>query len=222
MYLLVRELTGRRDAAWLAGLLFACLPYRVAQLTHLQVLMAGWMPLALLGLHRYFRTGSRSALAGFVAAYVLHGPVQRLLPVLPRRPRRLIVAGWHLADRRRHARKRRPHDRGDLRAGGRWPSSLALAPVDQRVSARDATTQGFTRTRGEMVIYSATPAAYGSCRRRLARLWKDRAAQSANLRTRAVSWGSPSSLLRRVWGWWPAAADAVRLYAAGRGSSRSC
>ena len=55
MYLLARELTGRRDAAWLAGLLFACLPYRVAQFSHLQVLYAGWMPLALLGLHRYLQ-----------------------------------------------------------------------------------------------------------------------------------------------------------------------
>jgi hypothetical protein len=73
MYLLARDLTGRRDAAILAGLAFMWCPYRAPQVTHLQVLMNGWMPIALWALHRYFATGSRRALAGFVAAFVLQG-----------------------------------------------------------------------------------------------------------------------------------------------------
>lgn len=70
-YVLVRELGGRRSAAWLAGLAFAFCPYRAAQSVHLQMLATGWMPLGLAALHRWSRTSSRWALAGFSAAYVL-------------------------------------------------------------------------------------------------------------------------------------------------------
>ena len=158
MFLLARELTGRLDAAWLAGLLFACLPYRVAHISHLQVLYAGWMPLALLGLHRSLRTGSLRALAGFVAAYVLtalsNGYYLFFLAVPV-----VIVAGWHLAIRTFR------------RSGGRTVAGhlalaalaivLALAPVI-RVYLRVRETHGFARTREDIIHYSARPAAYGS------------------------------------------------------------
>lgn len=156
MYMLGREVTGRRDAAWLAGLLFACLPYRVAQLSHLQVLYSGWMPLALLGLHRYFRTGSRLGLAGFVAAYVLTALSNGYylfflaIPVV-------IIAGWHLG----HLAWR---GGGVVRSASHLAAAalaigLALAPVIAAyLRVREA--YGFTRTRGEMVLYSATPADY--------------------------------------------------------------
>ncbi|MFI5178440.1 MAG: hypothetical protein ACHQO8_07755 [Vicinamibacterales bacterium] len=78
MYLLARELTGRRDAAMLAGLAFAFPPLRALHVSHLQVLAWGWMPIALWGLHRFFaaRTASdtraaRFALAVFASAFVL-------------------------------------------------------------------------------------------------------------------------------------------------------
>jgi hypothetical protein len=73
MWRLARRLTAREDAAILAGAIFAFAPARLAQIGHLQVLMSGWMPLALLGLHRYFETGSRLALAAFTAAFVVQG-----------------------------------------------------------------------------------------------------------------------------------------------------
>ena len=73
MFLLVRSLVGRTDAALLAGLAFELTPYRLAQTTHLQVLMNGWMPVGLWALHQYFRTGSRRWLAGFAASFVLLG-----------------------------------------------------------------------------------------------------------------------------------------------------
>ena len=53
-YLLVRELTGSAWAGFIAGLLFAFAPYRLPQASHLQVLSAQWMPLALYGMRRYF------------------------------------------------------------------------------------------------------------------------------------------------------------------------
>ncbi len=73
MWRLARRLTGREDAAILAGAIFAFAPARLGQIGHLQVLMSGWMPLALLGLHRYFETGSRLALAAFTAVFIVQG-----------------------------------------------------------------------------------------------------------------------------------------------------
>lgn len=73
MWRLARRLTAREDAAILAGAIFAFAPARLGQIGHLQVLMSGWMPLALLGLHNYFETGSRLALAAFTAAFIVQG-----------------------------------------------------------------------------------------------------------------------------------------------------
>ena len=104
MFLLTRHLWKRTDAAVLAGLVFALTPYRLAQSSHLQVLMNGWMPIGLWALHHYFESGARRWLAGFVAAYLLAGlsngyylyffllPVAVLGSVELARPRRLTRA----------------------------------------------------------------------------------------------------------------------------------
>lgn len=73
MYLLVRSLTGSRGAAVVAGVAFAFVPFRAAHLPHLQVLMSGWMPIALWALHRYYTAGGRRWLAAFGAAFSLQG-----------------------------------------------------------------------------------------------------------------------------------------------------
>ncbi len=70
VYLLVRHVTGQATAAFVAGLLYAFTPYRVAQLPHLQVLASQWMPFALYGFRRYLDTGSRRALAWGTVALV--------------------------------------------------------------------------------------------------------------------------------------------------------
>ncbi len=158
MYLLVHELTGRRDAAWVAGVLFACLPYRVGHLGHLQVLMAGWMPLALAALHRFLRTGSRRALAGFVAAFVLQALSNGYFLFFLSVPVGIIVAS-HIV----HRVSTRPSVAQVV--GGLSVAALviliALAPVIaayQRVKH----DQGFARTRSEMAMYSATPRSFVS------------------------------------------------------------
>ncbi len=46
-------LTGRHDAALIAGLAFAFAPYRMAQFPHIHVLASFWMPVALAALHRF-------------------------------------------------------------------------------------------------------------------------------------------------------------------------
>ena len=57
IFLLVRALTGRRDAAIVAGAIFALYPYRFEHYSHLELQMTMWMPLALLELHRTIAQG---------------------------------------------------------------------------------------------------------------------------------------------------------------------
>lgn len=72
MFVLVRRLTGRADAAAIAGVLFACSPYLASsQIARVQMLTCGWSVLALAELHRFIDTGRRRALVGFVACWVL-------------------------------------------------------------------------------------------------------------------------------------------------------
>ncbi len=57
MYLLVRDLLGD-DArfswpAFVAGLIFAFVPFRIAQVAHIQSVSSQWMPLALYGFRRF-------------------------------------------------------------------------------------------------------------------------------------------------------------------------
>ena len=70
-YLLARELTGREDAAFIAGLLFGLAPYRIAHLPQIQVLAAFAMPVALVALHRYLRDPQPRWLVLFGAGWFL-------------------------------------------------------------------------------------------------------------------------------------------------------
>jgi hypothetical protein len=64
VFLLVRDLTGRGLPAFIAGLIYAFTPYRVAQFSHIQVLSSQWMPFVLFGLRRYFHTQRLGPLVG--------------------------------------------------------------------------------------------------------------------------------------------------------------
>ena len=70
---LAYRLTGRHDAALLAGLGYGFSPYRAAQLPHLQVLWSCWMPLGLLGLHRYLDSHRSRFLVLAGVCWVLNG-----------------------------------------------------------------------------------------------------------------------------------------------------
>jgi len=69
-YAFVRTLTGRRDAALVAGVIYGFNVYRLISLSHLHTLSAQWPPFVLAGLLAFARTGSRRALAGAAAAMV--------------------------------------------------------------------------------------------------------------------------------------------------------
>src|SRR5262245_10136422 len=52
MHAFIRSVTGSNAAAFVAGLAWACWPYRTAHLLHLQLQSLYFLPLALLALHR--------------------------------------------------------------------------------------------------------------------------------------------------------------------------
>ena len=64
-FLLVREVTGSAVGGFVGGLAFAFAPFHGEHATHIQLVTAYGMPLALYGLHAYLRTRSRAALAWF-------------------------------------------------------------------------------------------------------------------------------------------------------------
>jgi hypothetical protein len=57
MFVLVRALTGRSDAAMVSGTLFALYPYRFEHYSHLELQATFWIPLLLLAIHRAFKRG---------------------------------------------------------------------------------------------------------------------------------------------------------------------
>lgn len=71
MYLLVRSLTNDRTAAAVAGACFAFCPYRFTQLSHVQILATGWIPITLWGLHQYLETARRRWLMVFAGGWVM-------------------------------------------------------------------------------------------------------------------------------------------------------
>ena len=153
MYVLARSVSGRRDAALLAALAFAFSPYRTLQGPHLQVLMSGWMPLALWALHRYLRTVSVRMLALLVATFLLqalsNGYLLYYLPVA------LAVVALRDFPWRARARWR-------ALAGLAVAAALvlaALAPVAS-VYYKVRREQGLVRSAAEMAHYSADAGSY--------------------------------------------------------------
>jgi hypothetical protein len=92
MFVLVRRLTGRTDAAVVAGVLFACSPYLTSShIARLQMLTCGWSVLALAALHRFVDTGARRALVGFIACWLLQALSNMYLGVFLILPVALVV-----------------------------------------------------------------------------------------------------------------------------------
>ncbi len=150
-YLLVTQLTGSRLAGFCGGLAFGFSPYRTSQLAHIQVLASFWMPLALLGLHRYLAGGRWPWLAVFGVAWLLqalsNGYYLFFFPVL--------IALWiaWFVDWRRSPRT-------GLAIGIAWfLSSLPLVPVLLKYRAVHQSL-GLSRPPEEVERYSATLASF--------------------------------------------------------------
>ena len=64
-------MTGRHDAALIAGLIYGFNPFRIAHFPQIQVMTSYWMPLALLGLHGYVDTRKTRWLCVFAVAWLM-------------------------------------------------------------------------------------------------------------------------------------------------------
>src|SRR2546423_2059636 len=69
---LTRTLTGSNGAAWIAGIVFAFVPYRFNVLSHLHYLFAGWIPLLLEALVLFARERSLRRAAWLGAAFTMN------------------------------------------------------------------------------------------------------------------------------------------------------
>jgi hypothetical protein len=154
-YALVRRLTGSAAAGFCAGVAFAFAPYRASQLSHLQMLVTWWMPLALLALHRYYdasdagegRRPRTAWLAVFGASWLLqaltNGYYLFYFPVLIALWM-VVFTSWRRAPRRA------------LAVSAAWMvSSLPLIPVLLKYYGVQ-TSMGLERTRTEIQLYSAS------------------------------------------------------------------
>jgi hypothetical protein len=168
VHALVQRLTGRRDAAWCAGLIWLFAPYRASQLSHLQVLVTWWMPVALLALHAYRADGRRRWLVVFAVAWLLqslsNGYYLFFFAVL--------VALWIAVFTCRAGEWRRA-----AAVTGAWVvSSLPLLPVLSeyyRVQQR----LNLSRTRTEMEMFGSTWASFTHASP-LVRFWPVHAART--------------------------------------------
>jgi hypothetical protein len=179
MYFLARLLWKRRDAAALGALAFAFAPHRAMHVSHLQVLLSGWMPICLWGLHAYFATGSRGALTVAAAAFIALGLSNGYFLYLFALPVAVVVVA-------ELARCVMSDPDRTIRSQARSLSELALAGVVVAVAVvpiataylRVRSTLGLHRSLGEIRDFSATMADYLRIPANLA-LWKGQLASGA-------------------------------------------
>jgi hypothetical protein len=152
-WLLARDVCGRDDAAFVAGLAFACSPLRVPHVTHLQVLMSGWIPVSLWALERYFGTGRRRWLAAWVVAFLLNAGSNGYYLFFASIPTLFIVLRGVWRDRARAGRIA-------LEFGTACIATLAvLAPI-AAAYLRVRRDQGLWRTLSTVRQYSPDVTAY--------------------------------------------------------------
>jgi hypothetical protein len=212
MFVLVRRLTGRVDAAVVAGVLFACSPYLTSsQVARVQMLTCGWSALALAALHAFMENGLRRAIVAFVACWMLQTLSNMYLGVFLALPIGIIVLHATTLGRPRLSSARLAYV-----AGGALVLVILLAPV-LLVYDRVQDDMGFGHGLETVTNYSADVRSYLSVwvDRQPALLWPEISAD------RALYPGA-AALLLAGWGLWtalrgrldPATRSAVGVYAA--------
>jgi hypothetical protein len=153
MYLLARELTGSRAAAFASGMYYAFGPFRMSQYAHVQMVATGWIPIALFGLHRYFATRRRRWLAVFAAAWILQTVSNLYVGYFIALPIAAVIADglWHAPEQRSRAVRH-------LAAAGLL-SAAALAPLGAAYY-RARTSYQQVRQIDEVVAHSADLRSY--------------------------------------------------------------
>ncbi len=177
MFLLVRSQTGQTAPAFVAGFVFAFLPYRFLHYLHLELQVTYWMPLCLWAFHRTLRSGryrdgllTGACFAGQMLSSVYYGiflatylmPVGAVLFVAARRAAvfpsiRALAAGAALA-------------------------AVLISPlVPPYLEARKLVGE---RSGEEIYFYSATPTNYLAA-----------PPENAMFGQRTAKWGSPERFL---------------------------
>jgi hypothetical protein len=154
MHAFANAVTGSRPAAFVAGLAWACWPYRTAHLLHIQLQALYLMPLALLCLHRVVakrRWRDAIALAAATAGQAIASVYYGLMTVLA-----IVVASGVLATATGQWRARRLWSR--LIAAGAL--TLAIAAPVLVPYARSQQAEGFGRTLFEASNHSAALRSY--------------------------------------------------------------
>ena len=151
MFRLARTLTGSNGVAWVAGLGFAFIPYRFAQLPHLMYMFAGWIPLLFEALILFARVRSWPRATWLGVAFLMnaltsiHWFVLTLIPI--------ALAAAFLLTRYRVWGKTAFWVRSFVSLG---LASLLLLPF-LIPYARAAKLYGFIRSADEVAFYSASP-----------------------------------------------------------------
>jgi hypothetical protein len=145
------RLSGRHEAGLIGGLVYGFNPFRVAHLSHLQVLASFWMPIALLGLHEFAAGRRRRWLVVFAGAWLMqalsNGYYLLFFPILIG-----FWAVWFLGSWK---------NIGALGAVAvSWVlASVPLAPI-LYMYQRVVSAYGLERAGGELLLYSADLASF--------------------------------------------------------------
>ena len=148
VYLLVQLLTKRADAAFLAGFAFGFTPYRTTEIAHIQSLSAYWLPMALVGIHRFLQDRRGKWLALFAVCW----PLQALSNGYYMLFGAVLIACWLLY----FCTPRSRWQPGTAILGVWAVSTLPLVPIFVKYSAVHEHF-GFIRDINEILAYSATP-----------------------------------------------------------------
>jgi hypothetical protein len=153
MYLLVRALTHSRTAAAIGGCVYAFCPFRMMEMSHIQLVATGWIPVALFALHQYFFTRARRWLGVFAAGCYLQALSNSYAAYFIPLPVLIVIADALARDRVHRWRAAL-----DISIAG-LVIAAALAPVGA-VYYRVRSTYGQVRSVGEVVERSADVRSY--------------------------------------------------------------
>ncbi len=153
MYLLATSLTRSRRSGVIAAAFYAFCSFRFIELSHIQFIATGWLPIALYGLHRYFSTGRRGYLGTFGVGCALQALSNSYVAYFMALP----IASVAL-DGLRRERTRRARRLAEL-AVAAATIVVALAPVGLRYS-RVRSDYGHVRRLAELEEGSADVRSY--------------------------------------------------------------
>ncbi|HXM36918.1 MAG TPA: hypothetical protein VN920_17105, partial [Pyrinomonadaceae bacterium] len=154
MFRLGRTLSGSAGVGWIAGILFAFIPYRFDHLSHLPLIFAGWIPLLLEALILFARGHSWRRAGWLGVAFFMNAltcVTWFILTLIP-----LVLSGLILLKSYRVWRDRSFWLRGIFALGA---ASLLLLPF-LLPFRQVAQVHGFVRTPAEVQMYSARLASW--------------------------------------------------------------